>query len=102
MRLEAKKKGNSVEYNPISELIKPEFNFQPSKKKELEWTTHVDHEGNSYLVMINHAGRSIKAGEQILFYYGGLTNPNLLINYGFCYRDNKYDQFDVLLDMRPT
>ena len=37
-----------------------------------------------------------------MFYYGRYTNAYLLINYGFCYRDNKYDQFDVSLQMRPA
>jgi len=36
-----------------------------------------------------------------MHFYGGLTNPYLLINYGFCYRDNKFDQFDVWLDKHP-
>ena len=37
-----------------------------------------------------------------MFYYGRYTNAYLLINYGFCYRDNRYDQFDVSLEMRPA
>ena len=24
------------------------------------------------------------------------------MNYGFCYRDNRYDQFDISLEMRPV
>lgn len=59
MKLEAKK-GKSADQNQCNELIKPENKNLPEK---LEWTTQVDHEGNSYLVMINHAGRTIKAGE---------------------------------------
>ena len=37
-----------------------------------------------------------------MFYYGNITNSYLLPNYGFVYRDNKYDQFDLMLDMRPA
>ena len=36
-----------------------------------------------------------------MFFYGKYTSAYLLINYGFCYRDNKYDQVDVQLEMRP-
>ena len=37
-----------------------------------------------------------------MFFYGAQGNPYCLINYGFVYRDNKYDQYDVMLDMRPA
>ena len=36
-----------------------------------------------------------------MFFYGKYTSPYLLLNYGFCYRDNRYDQVDVSLEMRP-
>ena len=36
-----------------------------------------------------------------MFFYGRYTNAYLLLNYGFCYRDNRYDQIDVSLEMRP-
>ena len=74
----------------------------PSEKAELAWMKDVDHAGNSYLVLVNHSGQTIKKGEQIMFYYGKYTNAYLLLNYGFSYRDNKYDQFDISLRMRPA
>lgn len=63
----------------------------PSEDEKLAWVKDVDHTGNSYLVLVNHAGKTIKAGEQIMFYYGRFTNAYLLLNYGFCYRDNRFD-----------
>ena len=36
-----------------------------------------------------------------MFFYGGYTNAYLLMNYGFAYRENKYEQFDVSLEMKP-
>ena len=63
----------------------------PSEDAELAWTKVVDHKNNSYLVLINQAGRTIKKGEQVMFYYGRYTNAYLMTNYGFCYRDNRYD-----------
>lgn len=73
-----------------------------SEEEELSWTKKVDHEGNSYLVLVNQAGRTIKTGEQIMFFYGRHTNAYLMLNYGFCYRDNKYDQIDIALEMKPA
>ena len=73
----------------------------PSEDDEMLWTKEVDHENNSYLLLVNHSGRTMKAGEQIMFFYGRYTNAYLLVNYGFCYRDNKYDQIDVLLELKP-
>ena len=37
-----------------------------------------------------------------MFFYGRYTNAYLLVNYGFCYRDNKYDQIDILLELKPA
>ena len=36
-----------------------------------------------------------------MFFYGKYTSAYLLLNYGFCYKDNKYDQVDMSLEMRP-
>lgn len=89
--------------NTTTTVLKPpEKKVVPSKDDELAWTQAVDHKNNSYLVLTNQAGRTIKAGEQIMFFYGRYTNAYLLMNYGFCYRDNKYDQFDISLEMRPA
>ena len=73
----------------------------PSEETDMAWLKAVDHSNNSYLVLVNQAGRTIKAGEQIMFFYGGYSNAYLLMNYGFAYRENKYEQFDVSLEMKP-
>ena len=36
-----------------------------------------------------------------MFFYGRYTNAYLLVNYGFCYRENRYDQIDVFVDLKP-
>jgi len=72
------------------------------EEENLTWTKEVKHKGNSNLVLVNQAGRTIKVGEQIMFFYGRYTNAYLMLNYGFCYRDNKYDQFDIRLEMKPA
>jgi len=81
---------------------KQERKIVPSENAELAWMKDVDHKGNSYLVLVNHSGRTLKEDDQIMFYYGKYTNAYLLLNYGFCYRDNKYDQVDISLEMRPS
>lgn len=75
----------------IKTVIKEEKKGVPSEDDDMAWTKRIDHKGNSYLVLVNQAARTIKEGEQIMFYYGRYTSAYLLINYGFCYRDNKYD-----------
>lgn len=62
---------------------------------------NVDHDGKSFLCLVNLAGRTIKAGEQIMFFYGRYTNAYLMSNYGFSFKGNKYDQYDVFLELRP-
>lgn len=37
-----------------------------------------------------------------MFFYGRYTNSYLLVNYGFCFRDNRYDQIDIYLNMVPS
>ena len=73
----------------------------PTEDGELQWLRHVDHKNNSYLCLINQSGKTIKKGEQVMFFYGKYTSAYLLLNYGFCYKDNKYDQVDMSLEMRP-
>jgi len=72
----------------------------PSEEDEFAWISQIEHD-ESYLVLGNLSSRTIKAGEQIMFFYGRYTNAYLMINYGFCFRDNRYDQLDIYLNMKP-
>lgn len=83
-------------------LKDPKPESAPSLNREMAWTKDVDHKNNSYLVLTNHAGRTIKAGEQIMFFYGRDDNSQLLRDYGFCYRDNRFDHYEVSLKMKPS
>ncbi len=53
------------------------------------------------MVLTNHASRTIKAGEQIMFFYGCRSSSHLLMNYGFCARDNRYDFYELVLNTDP-
>ena len=55
-------------------LKDPKPESAPTLDREMAWTKDVDHKNNSYLVLTNHAGRTIKAGEQIMFFYGRDNN----------------------------
>ena len=101
IRLAPKKVGDNASETLVT-VSKPAKNeVVPSEDDDMLWTREVDHENNSYLLLVNHSGRTMKAGEQIMFFYGRYTNAYLLVNYGFCYRDNKYDQIDILLELKP-
>ena len=57
----------------------------------------VDHETNSYLMLTNHSSRTIKAGEQVMFFYSKRVSSYFLMHYGFCARDNRFDHFELVL-----
>jgi hypothetical protein len=52
-------------------------------------------ESESYFCLINCERRTLEAGEQAYYCYGDRTNRFLLLNYGFCYPDNKYDSYEI-------
>lgn len=41
----------------------------------------------------------MKTGEQAWNCYGNRSNKFLLVNYGFCFADNRYDSFSFKLKM---
>jgi len=104
----SKTESKSEDCNPLGNFIdklkpaqsqpaKPEKKSVPTEDGDLLWMKHVDHKDNTYLCLVNQSGKTIKKGDQIMFFYGKYTSPYLLLNYGFCYRDNRYDQVDVSL-----
>ena len=51
-----------------------------------------DHE--TYFCLVNTARRVFKQGDQQWNHYGRRSNKYLLIHYGFCFENNKYDSFE--------
>ena len=45
--------------------------------------------------MVNKERRTIEAGEQVFYNYGDHTNRYLLVQYGFCFPNNKYDTYEL-------
>ena len=56
----------------------------------------------TYLVFFNKTRRPIKAGQQVFFSYGNVTNRYLMQERDFCLDNNKYDSlhFHVRMDIK--
>ena len=67
--------------------------------KEFEWYSPERHDSESYFAMINTNRRTLEPGEQCYYCYGHRSNKFLLTNYGFCFENNKYDSFEVHLNL---
>ena len=73
---------------------------ESSNKEDLAWVQKV--KGNdTYFVLVNKSGRTIKKGEEITRSYGRMSNASLLVYYSFAYEGNKYDSYEISLEMRP-
>ena len=80
------------EYIPLSE----ESNNVTSEET-FSWYDCSKHEKESYFAMVNLNRRDLMPGEQAYYCYGNRSNRFLLINYGFCFKDNRYDSFELHL-----
>ena len=70
-------------------------------KCDLSWVKHVS-EKETYFVLTNRSGRTIKKGEEVFYFYGEMSNTFLLLNYSFAYQGNKYDSVEVSLFKEPA
>lgn len=61
--------------------------------EDFSWYKHQEMIEQTYFVMVNCERKTIKKGEQVFYCYGKRSNAFLLLNYGFCIPDNKYDSF---------
>lgn len=68
-----------------------------SSEETFSWYDRSKHEHESYFAMINLNRRDLMPGEQAFYCYGNRSNRFLLINYGFCFKDNRYDSFELHL-----
>ena len=50
---------------------------------------------DTFFVLINKERRTIQPGEQVFNNYGNHTNRYLLVHYGFCLADNRYDTYEL-------
>ena len=66
-------------------------------EEEFKWFDPVREGEQTYFNLINNSRRTIETGEQIYYCYGNRTNKFLLLNYGFCFPNNRYDSFEFPL-----
>ena len=85
---------------PHSEWIPPPgfpSDWEDEDYEVMDWYSQEQHEGDSYACFININREPMLPGSQAHFCYGKRPNKNLLVNYGFCFRDNKYDSYHINL-----
>ena len=49
------------------------------------------YENDTYICYLNDSRKIMKKGSQASYCYGNRTNFSLMITYGFCYKNNRFD-----------
>ena len=64
---------------------------------EFEWFEETDPKfvDDSFFVYVNKTRQTIEPGDQVYYCYGNRSNKFLLLNYGFCFQNNKYDSYEI-------
>ena len=81
---------------PDTELDASECTFSEydiSKGEDFSWLSKAK-QNTTYFTLANESRSPMVKGGQAWICYGKRTNAYLLINYGFCFQNNKYDSFD--------
>ena len=53
----------------------------------------------TFFVMLNKERRTIQPGEQVYNNYGNHPNKYLLLQYGFCFAENKHDSYEFYMKL---
>jgi hypothetical protein len=67
--------------------------------EDYDWYKPSKHQNDTYFCMINQERRTLKKGEQAWNCYGNRSNRFLLLNYGFCFANNRYDSYSFKVKM---
>ena len=67
--------------------------------ESFDWFDEERDTENTYFVYTNESRKPILPGDQIFYCYGNRTNRFLLLNYGFCFPDNRYESYEVHMKM---
>ena len=92
------------EWDPLGRYVNAVYKKSGKKKErakeDLSWIKNTKAK-DTYFVLVNQSGRTIKQGEEVTRSYGRMSNASLLVYYSFAYVGNKYDSYDFSLEMRP-
>ena len=50
-------------------------------------------------MLVNNNRMTFEKGDQVYYCYGNRSNRYLLINYGFCFADNRYESVEISLKL---
>lgn len=67
-----------------------------------DWEWFEDDDNDNYFIVATHSRLSYKKGDQIFNCYGRRTNRFLLMWYGFCLQDNRYNSLSFRLWMNKS
>ena len=67
----------------------------------MSWLERTEND-ETYLVLVNETGRTLNVGESIKRRYGKMSNASLLLYYSFTYEGNKFDVYEISLELKPN
>lgn len=68
-----------------------EYNSSEEEDDEENFAWYTDGDKDTYFVLCTKYKNVYKKGQQVFHCYGRRTNRFLLLNYGFCLNNNKYN-----------
>ena len=86
-RMKILKDQDDEEWSKMTE----EYNSSEEEDDEENFSWYTDGDRDTYFVLCTKYKNVYKAGQQVFHCYGRRTNRFLLLNYGFCLNNNKYN-----------
>ena len=98
---------DAVEYIPVEQdneisdrdtfFMDIGMNLEP--KEDFKWMDDGKISQDTYFTVINNSRQTLKKGSQAFYHYGKRTNIDLLVNYGFCLKENIYDSVKTRVNL---
>lgn len=86
--MEEEKKDNNEDQVSMSEETDEEFDWYNAKMDD-----------ETHFVLVNNNRDDFEPGDQVYYCYGNRPNKYLLINYGFCFKGNRYESVHINLKL---
>lgn len=84
---------------PLAQYKTADASSSDETDEEFDWYKPQEHDPESYFCFVNMQRRTLHPGEQAYYCYGNRSNKFLLMNYGFCFPDNRNDSYSLRLKM---